>query len=97
MCNASTICSSSKGEALQTVQQFPFSSENYKEAWKALTLRYSNKQLILANRLRALLDAESIKRKSAGQLSNLVDAYRALVNALKAEEVVEDAVVSRQD
>jgi hypothetical protein len=64
-----------------------------------LALRYSNKQLILASRLRALLDAETIKRKSAGQLSNLVDSYWAQVNALKGEEVLEDlfkdAVVSQ--
>jgi len=46
-----------------------------KKLGRLLALRYSNKQLILASRLRALLDAETIKRKSAGQLSNLVDSY----------------------
>lgn len=85
------LISSLKGEALQLVQKFPLSNENYSPAWTALVARYNNVRLIVSKHIQGLLETDKVHKESARELRSLVDLFKGHLNALEAQGIVGNA------
>ncbi|XP_037959196.1 uncharacterized protein LOC119688595 [Teleopsis dalmanni] len=70
------------GQALETVQAFPISNENYPKALDRLKSRYSNNSLIFAENIATLFDLPAVSGQSSQQLRSLVNNASALYGSL---------------
>ncbi|XP_037929736.1 uncharacterized protein LOC119664296, partial [Teleopsis dalmanni] len=70
------------GQALETVQAFPISNENYPKALDRLKSRYDNNSLIFAENIATLFDLPAVSGQSSQQLRSLVNNASALYGPL---------------
>ncbi|XP_037928917.1 uncharacterized protein LOC119663378, partial [Teleopsis dalmanni] len=70
------------GQALETVQAFPISNENYPKALDRLKSRYDNNSLIFAENIATLFDLPAVSGQSSQQLRSLVNNASALYGSL---------------
>ncbi|XP_017485848.1 PREDICTED: uncharacterized protein LOC108374374 [Rhagoletis zephyria] len=73
-----------KGQALETVQAFPVTNENYRKALERLKLRYYNDSLIFLENINMLFDMQPLSYPNATQLRSIVDKVSALFGSLSS-------------
>lgn len=71
-----------KGAALETVNAFQVSNENYPKALERLRVRYDNNTLISMENITSLFQINSILKPNASELRSLVDNVSALYSSL---------------
>lgn len=73
-----------KGEAAQLVANLAVSNENFARAWDILVARYENKRLLIDTQLDIIFKLQPIKRKSSGELKNLLAVFKESLGALNS-------------
>lgn len=74
-----------KGEALQVIQEFEISGENYENAWQLLKDTYDNQMIIIETHLDELFAFPSIgKDNKADSVKKFVWHIRTHITSLKA-------------
>lgn len=71
-----------KDRALECIRDIPVTADNFRVAWKALTLRYENKQRLIHVHLSALLNLPIASKESTRELLSLRDQANIAVAAL---------------
>nr|XP_029723831.1 uncharacterized protein LOC109399987 [Aedes albopictus] len=72
-----------QGDASRIVNSVPVSQDGYRDAWRALKLRYENKRQLVRCHIQALFDTPAMRRESAEELLNLVDRFEQHLSVLK--------------
>ena len=76
-----------KGTALNTIEGFPLTNENYATALELLKKRYGNSQLIISSHMNDLIKIEKVKNGNILDLRNMYDKIEANVRALNSEGI----------
>ena len=80
------------GTALQAVDGFPLTNDNYSNAWNLLKERYGNPQLITSCHINNLTELEAVSGPNVKDLRDLLDKIKINVRALKTTGINEDQV-----
>ena len=72
------------GNALQCIEGFPLTNENYNEALELLCERYGNPQLIVSSHMNNLIKLEKVSSSDVSQLRILYDKIKGNVRALSS-------------
>ncbi|XP_054083385.1 uncharacterized protein LOC128920327 [Zeugodacus cucurbitae] len=70
------------GPALETIDAFQVSNENYSKALERLKTRYDNPTLIFLENISSLFELSSISKPNGGQLRSLLDKASAIYGSL---------------
>ncbi|XP_039970154.1 uncharacterized protein LOC120782065 [Bactrocera tryoni] len=70
------------GPALETIDAFQVSNENYLKALERLKTRYDNPTLILLENISSLFELSPISKPKGGQLTSLIDKTSAIYGSL---------------
>ena len=70
--------------ALQAVEGFPLTNENYTAAWQLLDERYANEQLIISCYMNNLIKLDLIIQPSVKEMRKLHDTIESNVRALRS-------------
>ena len=70
--------------ALQAIEGFPLTNENYTAAWQLLDERYGNEQLIISCHMNNLIKLDSIIQLSVKEMRKLHDTIESNVRALRS-------------
>ena len=79
-----------KNSALQCIEGFPLTNENYTEAMRVLKERYGNPQLIVSSHMNNLLKLEKVNSSNVYQLRALYDRIESNVRALTSVGICSD-------
>ena len=79
-----------EGTALQTIDGFPLTNDNYSNAWNILKERYGNPQLITSCHINNLIEA--VSGSYVKVLRDLFDKIKINVRALETTGIHEDQV-----
>ena len=79
-----------EGTALQAIDGFPLTNDNYTNVWNILKERYGNPQLITSCHINNLIEA--VSGSNVKDLRDLFDKIKINVRALKTTEIHEDQV-----
>ncbi|XP_067616447.1 uncharacterized protein [Eurosta solidaginis] len=71
-----------QGQALETVDAFQVTNENYPKALERLKVRYDNKTLIFLEGISSLFDLPAVTKPNGIQLRSVVDKASAIYGAL---------------
>ncbi|XP_067613910.1 uncharacterized protein [Eurosta solidaginis] len=71
-----------QGQALETVDAFQVTNENYPKALERLKERYDNKTLIFLENISALFELSSLSKPNPSQLRSLIDKASAIYGSL---------------
>ncbi|XP_067621985.1 uncharacterized protein [Eurosta solidaginis] len=71
-----------QGPALETIDAFPVSNENYPKALERLKSRYDNPTLIFLENISSLFELSAISKPNGGQLRSLIDKTSAIYGSL---------------
>ncbi|XP_072398107.1 uncharacterized protein [Diabrotica undecimpunctata] len=72
-----------EGVATDIIQSLEISTANYDVAWKALSERYDNDQLLIHNHVKSLFNCEPVVKESAVSLRKLLDIITKNLRALE--------------
>ena len=81
-----------EGTALQAIDGFQLTNDNYSNAWNLLKERYGNPQLITSCHINSLIELEAVSRSNVKDLRDLFDKIKISVRALKTTGIHEDQV-----
>ena len=81
-----------EGTALQAIDGFPLTNDNYTNVWNILKERYGNPQLITSCHINNLIELEAVSGSNVKDLRDLFDKIKINVRALKTTEIHEDQV-----
>ena len=70
--------------ALQAVERFPLTNENYTAAWQLLDERHGNEQLIISCHMNNLIKLDPIIQPSVKEMRKLHDTIESNVRALRS-------------
>ena len=70
--------------ALQAIEGFPLTNENYTAAWQLLDERYGNEQLIISCHMNNLIKLNPIIQPSVKEMRKLYDTIESNVGALRS-------------
>ncbi|XP_062713178.1 uncharacterized protein LOC134290149 [Aedes albopictus] len=73
-----------QGEAARILDPIKVSEQGYKDAWRALTLRFENKRQLIKCHIRTLFDTPAMRQESAEDLLALVDRFEQQISVLKS-------------
>lgn len=73
-----------KGTALQAIEGFPLTNQNYVEAMLVLKERFGNPQLIVSSHMNNLIKLDKVTNSSVGDLRCLYDKIESNVRALSS-------------
>ncbi|XP_045463807.1 uncharacterized protein LOC123673366 [Harmonia axyridis] len=73
-----------KGTAAETIKALEISANNYDVAWKLITERFENKQILVNNHIKHLFNLPNILRESNQGLRQLLDGLQKHLRALEA-------------
>ena len=79
-----------QGNALQSINGFPLTNENYVEAINMLKERYGNPQLIISSHMNNLIKLERVGNSDVNQLRILYDKIKGNVRALNSVGIPSD-------
>ncbi len=71
-----------QGQALETVNAFQVTNENYPKALERLKVRYDNKTLIFLEGINSLFDLPAVMKPNGIQLRSLIDKASAIYGSL---------------
>ncbi|XP_049316915.1 uncharacterized protein LOC125779686 [Bactrocera dorsalis] len=71
-----------QGQALETVNAFQVTNENYPKALERLKVRYDNKPLIFLEGINSLFDLPAVMKPNGIQLRSLIDKASAIYGSL---------------
>ncbi|XP_017487265.1 PREDICTED: uncharacterized protein LOC108375630 [Rhagoletis zephyria] len=71
-----------QGQALETVDAFQVTNENYPKALERLKARYDNKTLIFLENISSLFELPAVSKPNALQLRSLIDKASAIYGSL---------------
>nr|XP_029736215.1 uncharacterized protein LOC115270984 [Aedes albopictus] len=69
--------------AAKIIEPISISEDGYRDAWRALKLRYENKRQLIRCHIKSLFEVPSIKKESADELLNLVDRFEQQISVLR--------------
>ncbi|XP_055633508.1 uncharacterized protein LOC129773872 [Toxorhynchites rutilus septentrionalis] len=72
-----------QGEATRIIDSISVSEDGYRDAWRALKLRYENKRQLIRCHIKSLFAVPGMKKQSADELLNLVDKFEQQISVLK--------------
>lgn len=72
-----------QGDAAKIIESISISEDGYRDAWRALKLRYENKRQLIRCHIKSLFEVPSIKKESADELLNLVDRFEQQISVLR--------------
>lgn len=72
-----------QGEAAKIIESISISEDGYRDAWRALKLRYENKRQLIRCHIKSLFEVPTMRKESADELLNLVDRFEQQISALK--------------
>jgi len=75
------------GDASSIISAFTVTDDNYKEAWKCVRKRYSNKREIIFSHLRKFDEIRNLTCESASGLRSISDGLNECVRSLKVLKV----------
>ena len=78
------------GTALQAIEGFPLTSENYTEALKLLNNRYGNPQLVISSHMNNLIKLDKVSGANVKELRHLYDKIESNVRALNSVGINSD-------
>ena len=81
-----------EGTALQAIDGFPLTNDNYSNVWNILKERYGNPQLITSCHINNLIELEAVSGSNVKDLRDLFDKIKISVRALKTTGIHEDQV-----
>ena len=81
-----------EGTALQAIDGFPLTNDNYSNARNLLKERYGNPQLITSCHINNLIELEAVSGSNVKDLRDLFDKIKISVRALKTTGIHEDQV-----
>ena len=81
-----------EGTALQAVDGFPLTNDNYSNAWNLLKERYGNPHLITSCHINNLTELEAVSGPNVKDLQDLFDKIKINIRALKTTGIHEDQV-----
>ena len=81
-----------EGTALQAVDGFPLTNDNYSNAWNLLKERYGNPHLITSCHINNLTGLEAVSGPNVKDLRDLFDKIKINIRALKTTGIHEDQV-----
>ena len=81
-----------EGTALQAIDGFPLTNDNYSNARNLLKERYGNPQLITSCHINNLIEPEAVSGSNVKDLRDLFDKIKISVRALKTTGIHEDQV-----
>ena len=86
------LCGYLEGTALQAIDGFQLTNDNYSNAWNLLKERYGNPQLITSCHINSLIELEAVSRSNVKDLRDLFDKIKISVRTLKTTGIHEDQV-----
>ena len=81
-----------RDEAEHAIEGLPLSAENYDKAWKLLSERYGNSQLIRSSLMNKLIKLEKATNGSAKELRKMYDTIESNVRALKSTGIEKETL-----
>ena len=81
-----------EGAALQAIDRFPLTNDDYSSVWNLLKERYGNPQLITSCHINNLIELEAVSGSNVKDLRDLFHKIRINFRALKTTEIHEDQV-----
>nr|XP_029734343.1 uncharacterized protein PFB0145c-like [Aedes albopictus] len=72
-----------QGDAAKIIESFSISEDGYRDAWRALKLRYENKRQLIRCHIKSLFEVPSIKKESADELLNLMERFEQQISVLR--------------
>ena len=81
-----------EGTALQAIDGFPLTNDNYSNARNLLKERYGNPQLITSCHINNLIEPEAVSGSNVKDLRDLFDKIKISVRTLKTTGIHEDQV-----
>ena len=81
-----------EGTALQAIDGFPLTNDNYSNAWNLLKERYGNPQLITSCHINNLMELEAVSGSNVKDLRGLFDKIKINLRALKTTGIHEDQI-----
>ncbi|XP_072400699.1 uncharacterized protein [Diabrotica undecimpunctata] len=74
------------GSAERFIAAIPLSASNFTVTWNLLVERYSNKELLLHNHIKAIFNLKAINKEGSFSIRNLIDKFCSNLRALEALE-----------
>lgn len=71
-----------KGEALQLIQHFSISDQNYNDAWEKLQQRYNKKKHIIYNFIKKFTEQPTISQQNASKLRQLTSTSDVILRGI---------------
>ncbi|XP_072395067.1 uncharacterized protein [Diabrotica undecimpunctata] len=72
------------GSAERVIASIPLSASNFTVTWNLLVERYSNKELLLHNHIKAIFNLKAINKEGSFSIRNLIDKFCSNLRALEA-------------
>lgn len=73
-----------KGEALQLIQHFNITSDNYEEAWDKLEARFNKKKHIVYHHIKNFMNLPTTSQPNSQQIREITSSSDAILRAFKA-------------
>ncbi|XP_072380604.1 uncharacterized protein [Diabrotica undecimpunctata] len=74
------------GSAERVIASIPLFASNFTVTWNLLVERYSNKELLLHNHIKAIFNLKAINKEGSFSIRNLIDKFCSNLRALEALE-----------
>ncbi|XP_072403142.1 uncharacterized protein [Diabrotica undecimpunctata] len=72
------------GSAERVIASIPLSASNFTVTWNLLVERYSNKELLLHNHIKAIFNLKAINKEGSFSIRSLIDKFCSNLRALEA-------------